>query len=94
MTPLLTLAAAAILHNAPCLVLDTDGVSLLDGTGHIVTTTQHATVECTAQTDGTGARLQFDAASTGETCVTGLGETTDWVEVISRDGRVVLRCRY
>jgi hypothetical protein len=89
-------AGSVVAKDTTCAVLDAEGrVAFGQNSMVLSTPSGHSIVKCsvTGVNNSTGRAVRHDYESTGMTCMTAAGATTDWHETISASGNATLTCR-
>ncbi|MFT7128701.1 MAG: hypothetical protein ACI89U_000809 [Gammaproteobacteria bacterium] len=94
-------------YSDPAIIITDSGCGMLDGDGNFTSATDVHSVnsvngkggnimlKCSVKgvANSTGAAVKWDYDSTGTSCNTLYGATTDWSEVVSASGNATLICR-
>lgn len=89
-------AGTMIAKDNVCGLLDGDGAVAFGSGGMMMTNAGGMSmVKCTVNgvPNSTGRAVHYDYESTGMTCGTAAGATTDWHETVSASGNATLTCR-
>jgi hypothetical protein len=88
-------SGALVIKDFGCAMLDGNGgFALADSSHAVLTSNGNGEFRCRAEVTAaaTGKAAHLDFASTGLSCSTLAGATTDWSEVVSASGQATLTC--
>ena len=89
--------SAVVIDNIGCTMIDASGATTFSDSDHRVSTTKsgNAVTKCYAVIpNNTGKVVKWSFANTGDPCITLLGTTNTWQEVIDAFGNATLSCTY
>lgn len=83
--------------------IDDFGCGMIDGNGgfvlvtnsaQVITSSGNANYKCHADNlpNASGSSVKWNSANTGLACVTALGATGDWQEIVSGSGQATIQC--